>query len=220
MQSTISAIDTIFNSEDSAASLEIISEVSNSYDGYSCKTTTATNNGDDSTIDDEYADIPQLIDIPVAPSRITSTPQDSSEASAIGGSMEIMKEVDTIRISGCNPNGIRSDQLKSQLQHSLDLDIDIQCFSEVNADVLQPRVKQKFYEYPRSMDKSMRSVWSTSKIPSINKYKPGGTGICSNGKAAGRIKKSDKDEFGQWAYQILDGKGKKEILIISIYQCC
>ena len=66
----------------------------------------------------------------------------------------------------------------------------------------------------------MQSVWSTSKIPSINKYKPGGTGICTNGKASGRIKKSDKDEFGRWAYQILDGKGKKEIFIISIYQCC
>lgn len=157
-QSTTSSIDTTFDLEDSVASLEIISEVSNSYDGNSCKTTTLTNNGNASINDDEDADIPQLIDILAAPSTSIPTTHDSSKASAIGGSMEIMKEEDTIRISECNPNGIRSNQLKSQLQHSLDLDIDIQCFSEVNADVLQPQVKQKFYEYPRSMDKSMQLV--------------------------------------------------------------
>ena len=111
--------------------------------------------------------------------------------------METIKEEDTIQISGCNLNGFRSDQLKSQFQHSLDLDIDIQCYSEVNADVLQPQVRQKFYEYPRRIDKSMRSVWSTSEIPSINEYKPGGTGICTNRKDASIINKSHKDEYGR-----------------------
>lgn len=131
-----------------------------------------------------------------------------------------MKEEDIIQILGCNQNGIRTDQLKSELQHSLDLDIDIQCYSEVNADVLQPKVRQKFYEYPRLIDKSMQLVWSTSKIPIINEYKPGGTGICINGKAASRIEKSHNDEYSRWSYQVLDGKGKKEVLIISVYQCC
>ena len=111
--------------------------------------------------------------------------------------MESMKEEDTIRISGFNPNGIRTDQLKSQLQYSLDLEIDIQCYFKVNADILQPKVWQKIYKYPQSIDKSMQSVLSTSKIPTINEYKPGGTGICINEKAASRIKKFHKDEYGR-----------------------
>ena len=78
----------------------------------------------------------------MAPSTSIPTTTDISEASAIGGSMKIMKEEDTIRISGCNPNEIRSNQLRSQLQHSIDLDIDIQCYFEVNADVLQSQVKK------------------------------------------------------------------------------
>ena len=44
--------------------------------------------------------------------------------------------------------------------------------------------------------------------------------MCTNGRTASRVKKSDNDKFGRWSYQLLDGKGKKEVLIISIYQCC
>ena len=111
--------------------------------------------------------------------------------------MDVLKEDDVIRISGCNPNGIRADQLKSQLQHSLDLDVDIQCYSEVNTDILQPKLRKAFYELPKNMDKSMKSTWSTSKVPSNSEYKPGGTGICTHGRSSSRIKKSGDDEFGR-----------------------
>jgi hypothetical protein len=45
--------------------------------------------------------------------------------------------------------------------------------------------------------------------------KPGGTAIISMGKTAERVKKSGMDKMGWWTYQLLDGKGHKDILIVS-----
>ena len=55
--------------------------------------------------------------------------RDEDEAAMTGGSMELPKLLNMICISGCNPNDINSSNLHSQLQHSLDLDIDIHCYS-------------------------------------------------------------------------------------------
>jgi hypothetical protein len=70
------------------------------------------------------------------------------------------------------------------------------------------------------MDRSARSTWGTSQLPSDSEYKPGGTAIISTGKTAGRVKQSGSDPLGRWTYQLLDGQGDKDILIVSVYQCC
>ena len=65
MQLVTSKRDTIIDSDDLVARLEIISEISNSYDGHSCDTTTFSNQSNNSTNDDDsISDIPQFIDIP------------------------------------------------------------------------------------------------------------------------------------------------------------
>jgi hypothetical protein len=148
------------------------------------------------------------------------TALDDEEASPVGGQMEHPKLPGMIRISGFNPNGIKACQLESQLQHSKDLDIDIQCYSEVNVNVLRTDQRQKFHEGCKRIDKSSRSIWGTSQIPADSDYKPGGTAIISKGKIAGRVKKCGRDNLGRWTYQLLDGQGEKDILIVSIYQCC
>ena len=51
--------------------------------------------------------------------------REEDESAPIGGSMDMPKFPNTIRISGCNPNGINTSNVHSQLQHSLDLDIKI-----------------------------------------------------------------------------------------------
>jgi hypothetical protein len=61
--------------------------------------------------------------------RFILTNLDEEESEAIGGSMEDAKLPDMVRISGCNPNGIKAHQLKSHLQHAMDLQVDIQCYS-------------------------------------------------------------------------------------------
>jgi hypothetical protein len=150
------------------------------------------------------------------------TALDDEESEPIGGRMDEPKLPGMIRISGCNPNGIKSNQLKSHLQHAMDQQVDVQCYSEVNTDFLQTQQRQQFYENTKAMDRQARSVWGTSHVVVDNKsaFKPGGTAIVAMGKTAGRVKKSGMDSMGRWTYQLLDGKGGKDILIVSIYQCC
>ena len=145
---------------------------------------------------------------------------DEEEAEAIGSPMDTPKLPGMIRISGCNPDGIKAQELQSQLQHSMDLGIDIQCYSEVNRNFLRTEVRHKFYEGTKSMDRSSKAVWGTSLFTTDSNYKPGGTAIVTRGKTAGRVKKSGSDKLGRWTYQLLDGQGNKDILIVSIYQCC
>ena len=61
----------------------------------------------------------------------TNTPYEDSDI--IGGAIK-EKPDETIRISSMNPCGLRLDEITNQLQHALDLDIDIQCYSEINLD--------------------------------------------------------------------------------------
>jgi hypothetical protein len=57
-------------------------------------------------------------------------------------------------------------------------------------------------------------------VDSESAFKPGGSAIVTMGRTAGRVKKSGVDSMGRWTYQALNGKGGKDILIVSVYQCC
>jgi hypothetical protein len=115
--------------------------------------------------------------------RFILTTLDEEESEAIGGRMEDAKLLGMIRISGCNPNGIKAHQLKSHLQHSMDLQVDIQCYSEVNTYFLQTQQRQKFYEDTKWMNRQARSVWGTSQVVVDNEsaFKPGWVSDCNNG---------------------------------------
>jgi hypothetical protein len=115
------------------------------------------------------------------------TTLDEEESEAIGGRMRDAKLPGMIRIYGCNPNGIKAQQLKSHLQHAMDLQVDIQCYSEVNTDLLQTQQRQKFYESAKSMNRQARSVWGTSQVVVDNEsaFKPGGSAIITMGRTAG-----------------------------------
>ena len=102
---------------------------------------------------------------------------DATDASPIGGKMESIKIDNMIRLSGCNPNGITSQNIRSQLQHSMDLDIDIQCYSEVNANLLKSNLRHKFHETVSSMDRNSKATWSTSDVPCDINFKLVGTCI-------------------------------------------
>ena len=102
---------------------------------------------------------------------------DDDEAKSYGGDINVPKEDGMIRISTYNPNGIKKGQLKLQLQAAIDLQVDIQCYSEVNCDTNKGYINQRFIEETKQMDKSTKSVWKSSKVPAVYEYKPGGTGI-------------------------------------------
>ena len=145
------------------------------------------------------------------------TPYEDSDI--IGGTISEKPE-ETIRISSINPCGIRLDEITDQLQHALDLNIDIQCYSKINLDTTKFHLLQQLQLKVTKIDSQARSTWSSSKITATRNYKPGGNGIITFGGHAGRIKASGTDPLGRWSYQLLDGKGNREILIMSIYQCC
>jgi hypothetical protein len=145
---------------------------------------------------------------------------DEDESSPMGGSMENDKMEGNIRISTWNPNGINANQVQSILQQSLDLSIDIQGYSEVNRDFLKQHQRQAFQEATTRMDRNSKAIWGTSQVIVEGNYKPGGTVLLTFGKTAGQVKECGSDPLGRWTYQILDGKGNKEVLIMNVYQCC
>ena len=112
------------------------------------------------------------------------------------GNMLFQKQEGTIRISGCAPNGINTSNLKSQLQQSMDLDIDLQCYSEVNTNFLNAKICRQFHEKSKAMDPHIRCTWSTSDITSPSDYKPGGTGIVNRGALSKRVTESGYDQLG------------------------
>ena len=130
------------------------------------------------------------------------------------------KSESTIRISSINKGGLQLNNIKSTLQHAMDLQIDIQCYSENNLDTLKGHVQQRLYDDVQAMDQKAKAIWNSGTVPTESEFKPGGTSIITFGKTAGRVKEQGTDPLGRWTYQLLDGKGDTDILIISIYQCC
>lgn len=63
-------------------------------------------------------------------------------------------------------------------------------------------------------------MWGTSQALSDFNFKARGTRILKRVSYFIRVKKEDSDHLGIWAYQILVGKGKREISIMSVYKYC
>ena len=139
---------------------------------------------------------------------------DADEAAPKGSTMEV-KLNGTIQISSINKGGLRLNNIKSTLQHALDLEIDIQCYSENNIDTLQGDVQQRLYDYVQAMDQQAKAIWNSGTIPMESEFKPGGTSAITFSKTVGRVKEQGKDPLGRWSYQVLDGKGDADILIVS-----
>ena len=84
---------------DSVASMEVITEVSNFYEGSSCDTTSISDLSNDDGIDDSvslYNDIPDLIEALTVEEEIANEKPDALEACAIGGRLDLLKEDDVI----------------------------------------------------------------------------------------------------------------------------
>ena len=84
---------------DSVASMEVITEVSNYYEGSLCDTTSISDISNDDGIKDSdslYNDIPDLIEATTIEEEVTDEKPDASEACAIGGRLDLLKEDDVI----------------------------------------------------------------------------------------------------------------------------
>lgn len=145
---------------------------------------------------------------------------DNDKISPQGGPMGTFKAPGHICFSSFNPNGIQGDNLQARLQEMVNGEIDIQCFFETNANVLDVNVQQNFAKTTSRMFTTSTATWTTSYTTSKSEFKPGGTGIISVGKVTSRVRSTGYNRMGRWSYQILEGKGKKKILIVRVYNCC
>ena len=145
---------------------------------------------------------------------------DKLQAESFGGDMETNKRAGTRRFSTFNPNGLKSHNANDTIEISIEMGIDVQCYSEIAMDTRQYRVRQKLIDNLRQIDKKAKAVWNSSTKSSTNEYKAGGTSICTFGNTAGRVKKHGEDKLGRWCWQILEGSKRRDILVVSVYQCC
>ena len=85
---------------------------------------------------------------------------------------------------------------------------------------MNQHVRQKFHKETKRSYKFSKLTWGTSKVISNFNFKDGGTGIVTRASCSTRVKNKATDDLRRWTYQILDGKGIRDVLIMSIYQCC
>jgi hypothetical protein len=88
---------------------------------------------------------------------------------------------------------------------------------EVTGNFLRTDLRQKLRGETKRMDRSSRGTTSQLPILSDSDLKTGWTAIISKGISVGRMKKSGNDKLGRWSYQLLNGQGEKDILIICVY---
>ena len=125
-------------------------------------------------------------------------PIDLREAESIGDSMDVPKREGDIRFSSFNPKGLKSTDIQFQIQMAIEMDIDVQGYSEVNANFLNTKVRQAFRDKVQRVDKEARSQWATSLVTSPSEFKMGGSGLATFSKVAPRIKDSGTDRMGRW----------------------
>lgn len=150
----------------------------------------------------------------------TKQPLTQDECSLLGDKMTIPKKGRSKQFSSFNPNGLTATNLSVQLHYLMDLDVDVQGFSEINASVLNTKLRQRFQDILWTTDRDAKATWATSLVSSASDFKPGESTLVTFGKTALRLKVSGGDRMGRWNYHLLSGKRTREILVINMYQCC
>ena len=141
------------------------------------------------------------------------------DTAPVGGSI-LPKNTNHVRMSSINPNRIRFNSIDTTLQLSLDLDIDIRCYSEINLDKQQRVICQKIKKSVQQADCNSKSTWSSSQVPAVKHFKPGGTVIDPYDKLSSKVKTMGSNSMGRWCYQIIEGKSDIDLFVVSINQSC
>ena len=129
------------------------------------------------------------------------------------------KRPNTIRISTFNPNGLPIKKLKPQLMYCEEEHVDIQCFSEINQNIIDPRQRKKCRDSVRLIDRSAKDVWANTDLLMDTEYKSGGAGMVSFKSVSGCIKTNGYDQRERWTYQVFDSGSNFHSVVFSIYRC-
>ncbi len=100
----------------------------------------------------------------------------------------------------------RGGQFDTVCEVHKEVQADIMCGQEHNLDSDQTYVRSILYSTCRHHWRRSRVIFGTTPIPFTNSYKPGGTFMLSAGDVTGRMKLQNKDKWGRWVSQTLQGR--------------
>jgi hypothetical protein len=111
------------------------------------------------------------------------------------------KPADTLRLYFGNPNRLTLDARGGDFREYLDLmkhiEVDIIGLFEHNLDTQKASVKLILYETCHNMYDHSKAVFTSSAIPSVSQFKPGGTLFVAQGQITTRIHSSGHDSYGR-----------------------
>ena len=132
------------------------------------------------------------------------------------------KPTDITRIYCQNVNGIRLEkdggQFKELCNIHQEVQADISCIQEHNLDTTQYLVKQTLHKTAQQIWQRVRLNIASSELTFSSPWKPGGTAIWSTDSITGRISATGSDAWGRWCYQTFQGKDRRSITVITVYQ--
>ena len=83
------------------------------------------------------------------------------------------------------------------MHYSIAEGIDIQCFTEINQNMINHLHRKKYQDTVRHIDRRAKHVWVNTNIPMESEYKAGGASIISFNSVSGRIKECGRDRKGR-----------------------
>ena len=143
----------------------------------------------------------------------------------VGPKIDSAKEDHIFRVYFCNINGLKlgndgGDYAEFCLEMEK-LQTDTWGIAETNLDSCQHCVRDIVHKTTRKHFEYGKLSIGSSMVPARKShYKPGGTLMCSQGKATSRIIDQGNDRYGRWSYQTLICKNYKKLVIIMAYQVC
>ena len=100
----------------------------------------------------------------------------------------------------------------------MDMQVDVFGLTEINLDLNNGMIKDKFIQSGKHFDNYLRMATSSS-LQKVGEtpFKMGGTVTGTNGCWSGRITKQGSDKLGRWSYQTLQARNGKTVSFITVY---
>ena len=128
----------------------------------------------------------------------------------------------TMRIFNINLNGItyQNEYLEWEMTVAflMDMQVDVFGLTEINLDLNNGIVKDKFIQAAKHFDPYLRITTSSSSQKVGNSpFKMGGTVTGTNGCWSGRICRQGCDNLGRWSFMTLQARHGHQVVFITTY---
>ena len=128
----------------------------------------------------------------------------------------------TIRIFHINLNGVTSHnnylEWEMTIAFLMDMQVDVFGLTEINLDLNNGIIKDKFVQSGKHFDNYLRMATSSSlQKVGDTPFKMGGTVTGTNGVWSGRITEQGCDVMGRWSFLKLQTRYGKEVVFITTY---